>query len=635
MLKDLVKYYDKLYRENKVPPFGYNEKNISYMIDLDENGNIQDIIDIRVLEEPKEDENSNKKKQKKEPVKHGIRYRVPDDLINTSKPWPMYLFGRADYMFPNKDAKKKKKFLASAAYYEKTLKNVYDKTAIAIVKYFKNAAPVDFKAFDIDNTSKEFESAYFSFRFHGQDALNNQKLLEVWNNRKLPGPVGYSHISGKKNILRQMPQPKIFGVKGGQATGAALISRDRPSFAFNVRGGSINPNDNETPRKGSIDITWEDAFKYATALNWLLNPFNHHCKNYGKLTIVFWSEGLQNDEEIFDDFVNNTVNNSNDDSSEKPDKNLYEMFDGFTRKIKIDTDQERISEEIPFHICGFLPNSGRTLWAMDINNSLGDITENVKEHLRNMATFRRPNGVPLWKIPKLTVKDGQKIDNETNLYKQLLAAVFEKQQYPQQLVYDLIHRMTQKTAANKSEISNKNFLECKNGVQLSIEYAKYIEDEASMIKAILIRNYKKGDDIHMALNKDNPSIAYQFGRLFAAAQLDIKSKNPDDRKNMQKVKEKWLRAAVETPGKIYAEFLMSANLHNASNMRIGEIMDRIDAEKIPKRFSQEEKLQWFLGYYQEAEVYWKEVKESKEKKEAEEKAKKEKEKVKAEAETKK
>lgn len=623
MLNDLVQEYDKLFAENKVPAFGYSEKNISYMIDLDKEGNIQDIKDIRVIDKPKE-ENENEPKQKKEPKKHGKTYNVPDDLLNTSnKIWPMYLWGKLEYMFPSKDKKEYKKFKANADYHKKMLDNVYDETAAAITKYFKNAAPVDFKAFDIDTESDEFKGAYFSFSYKEKEALTNDKLLEPWNNRTLPGPIGYSQISGKRQIIRHVPQPRIQGVKGGLASGSPLIARDRPSFAFNVHGGSINPNDRTSPREGMLNIGWEDSFKYATALNWLLKPSNHHSKIFGKMTVIFWSEGYNKneydeyDEDVFNKITGNTSNNKNEDTEDKPDKKLYNVFNSITNKTKIETDN--VTEDIPFHICGFLPNAGRTLWALDINDSLSSIVESTKEHMENLRINGKINVIPLWKIPKLTVKEGQKVDNETGLYKQLLMSVIQRKPYPNQLVADLLVRTTQKTASNKNEKTNKSFLDYQSGAQLAYATKEYLADEVSLMKAILIRNYKKGDDIHMALNKENPSIAYQFGRLFAAAYLDIRSKNSEDRKNMQKVKEKWLRSAVETPGKVYAEFIMSANLHNASNKRIGEIANRIDAENIPKRFSQEEKLQWFLGYYQETEAFWQEVKDMKKNKEEKDK----------------
>ena len=578
------------------------------MIDIDLNGNINDIIDIREADEPE----PGSKKQKKEPKKHGVTYDVPDELLSVSNSiCPMYLWGKAEYIFPSKDKKQNKKFKATAAYHEKMLIKASDKAAMAITLYFKNAAHVDFKDFDIHDKDTDIKRSYFAFRVNGEETLTNPKLLEPWENREIKGPVGYSHISGRRQILRQEPQPKIKGVKGGQPSGAAIISRDRDTYPFNVHGGSINPNDNKTPLKGTINIGWIDSFEYATALNWLLNSANRHCHTFGNLTIIYWSEGFDEDRELFEEAIGdrNTKNNPED-------KKLFKLFDSIRNRPKIETDN--ITEELPYHICGFMPNSGRTLWAFDINSNLEILLENIAEHFDNMKINGKKNGVPLWKIPLLTIKEGQKINNESSLFKQLLMTIFKKQPFPQQLIADLLHRITEKAASCKNETTNSSFLDCKNGAQLAIAIKDYLADEASIIKAILIRNYKKGDDIHMALNKENPSTAYQFGRLFAAAQLDIRSKNKDDRKNMQKVKEKWLRGAVETPGKVYAEFLMSANLHNASNKRIGEILSHIDAEKIPKRFSQEEKLQWFIGYYQETEAYWQEMQELKKKQEEDE-----------------
>lgn len=67
MLNDFVKYYDALLEQGLVPRFGYCRRRVSFVIDLDKDGNINDIVDIRTLPEGAETEGelTGKKKSRK------------------------------------------------------------------------------------------------------------------------------------------------------------------------------------------------------------------------------------------------------------------------------------------------------------------------------------------------------------------------------------------------------------------------------------------------------------------------------------------------------------------------------------------------------------------------------------------
>ena len=97
----------------------------------------------------------------------------------------------------------------------------------------------------------------------------------------------------------------------------------------------------------------------------------------------------------------------------------------------------------------------------------------------------------------------------------------------------------------------------------------------------------------MELDVMKDDVAYLLGRVFAVAWLTV---DKDHRSNMDRVKERWFRAAMETPSLAYGQYLQSARLHGANEYKIAEILSRIH-EPYPERLSMKEQGLWTLGYY--------------------------------------
>lgn len=642
MLNDFVKYYDALLEQGLVPRFGYCRRRVSFVIDLDKDGNINDIVDIRTLPEGAEtvgEPTSKKKSRKKAPKSIGVLYDVPDDLISsTSNVSPTFLWGKADYMFPGR---KKGAFPLMQELHENLLSGVSGMEAEAVRRYFKNAAPVNLKDFEVSFDSDK-ENPYFMFSVEGKNLLDDVRFLAAWDARKLDGPVGYSCISGKRQVLRLVPQPRIRGVKGAQSSGCPLISRDSNTYAFNVRGGIIDTRKGmDIYRDGRSPIGWEDAFKYSTALNYLLDYNNNHCRYFGDLTVVFWSEGFKEfDGDVFDALTCSiSVDTIHDDC----------IRNAFTAvRSGVLPDDSSAVPDVPFHIVGFLPNSGRILWAFDLVDSYGNFMVNANKYASDLGIEGRKSPVPLFRIPSLTVLEGQRIDNEKNLFRDLLMCVVQGKKFPRQLIHDICHRFTIKAASSVGTVSTEDWFGKKgkpyytenvtpgremgvvkvnfsgmNEWELSRSVVRYLSNEASLIKAILVRNFGKGDVIIMGLNVNHPSVAYQLGRLLAIAQLDIRSVGPkreEDRKNMVRVKDRWFRAMSLTPRKALKELFFSMQVHEVSNIRIAEIVANINTEDIPVRFSNEQGMEFFVGYYHQYIAFFQELREKKAAKEAREAA---------------
>ena len=130
----------------------------------------------------------------------------------------------------------------------------------------------------------------------------------------------------------------------------------------------------------------------------------------------------------------------------------------------------------------------------------------------------------------------------------------------------------------------------------SLTFVRYV----SVIKAVLIKNYGREDNL-MELDAMKDDVAYLLGRVFAVAWLTV---DKDHRNNMDRVKERWFRAAMETPSLAYGQYLQSARLHGANEYKIAEILSKIHVP-YPERLSMKEQGMWTLGYYHQVAYQFK------------------------------
>ena len=231
--------------------------------------------------------------------------------------------------------------------------------------------------------------------------------------------------------------------------------------------------------------------------------------------------------------------------------------------------------EIPCHIVGLIGRSGRIQQAFNFSDSLNSMVEAAYEHmerLRIKGLGKRPS---FYGMLMMVADKGDKLDKYHMLIKDLFAAVLGKSPYPMYLYSAILEKA--KTEIIVGGIKDDSF-----------RFIQYL----SILKAVLIKNFGKGEGL-VELNQLESNTAYLLGRVFAVALVTVDANRRD---NMEKVKERWFRAAMETPSVAYGQFLQSAELYNANEFKITEIMDKIRTP-LPQRLSLEEQGMWMLGYY--------------------------------------
>lgn len=547
MICDLIRFYDKFLPEEDKIPFGYKKETISYAIDLRADGSIESIVELPCGEKER-----------------GQELICPSDgKPESSGPVPRFMWGKIKYFVRNwvdiKDPKKPEKskkvgdsfFQASKKLHEELLQDCNAESATAVKRFFEKMATAD------RNFKEEDYLAYrgknFVFRFKGKYLIHDDDLRYAWEHRAMEGEEGYSCFSGKKELIRKQVQPQFNII--GTAAGSPLIARKEDVDSFQLR-------------YPMPDISYEDTFKYSEALYYMLskrggeNNLRKYCTILGDMTVLHWAETK---EEIdFSLFFAGESDSFDDDN---------ETLNGMFKHIGLGQDFNKI--EIPCHIVGLIGRSGRIQQAFNFSDSLNSMVEAAYEHmerLRIKGLGKRPS---FYGILQMVADKGDKLDKYHTLIKDLFAAVLGKARYPMYLYSAILEKA--KTEIIVGDIKDDSF-----------RFIQYL----SILKAVLIKNFGKGEGL-VELNQLESNTAYLLGRVFAVALATVDANRRD---NMEKVKERWFRAAMETPSVAYGQFLQSAELYNANEFKITEIMDKIRTP-LPQRLSLEEQGMWMLGYY--------------------------------------
>lgn len=115
----------------------------------------------------------------------------------------------------------------------------------------------------------------------------------------------------------------------------------------------------------------------------------------------------------------------------------------------------------------------------------------------------------------------------------------------------------------------------------------------------------------MALNENNKNTGYLLGRLFAA--LEHAQGSALGNEVNATIRDRYIGAASATPAMVFPQLLRNAQHHISKanygmfeERRIGEIVDCIEsAEGFPPTLSYDDQGQFFIGYYQQKQAFYK------------------------------
>lgn len=590
MLHDLVRYYEILESEDgsSIPKRGYGTANISFALNIDDDGNLINITSCKITSGDKT---------------IARRMIVPEPVGRTCQIVPDFLFGNSSYVlgFDNKGKPDRAKecFESFKKHNISILRNAQCNEAEAVIRFLEKWNPdmaLDNPCIQ-ENLKEIYKGANFIFRHNGRDVHNAPSVKKAWmeyKNRSSGNPVLQCLVTGNLAPI-SIKHSYIKGVlkKNGQIESNGLL------VCFNKRAYE---SFNKREKKGlNAPVSEYATFAYGQALNTLLaDPANKIILGY--TTVVFWAETTVKDyPEMVSLFLNSSQLYTEDESkktvrSTLVEKVVREVLERISQGKIADIDEvykNIIDPNTRFFILGLSLNKTRVYVRYYLSNSFGSLMDKIVQHYIDLAIEKQFTSelshVPIEGILEETLsKTSDDKSVSTYLSTALMRAVLMGEDYPQSLYQTILLRIH---------------------AEHDINYCK-----AAIIKACLLRKARKNGSktdkevLTLSLNEETKNKAYRLGRLFAVLE-HVQKKAVDDIETT--IRDRYLSAACTTPASTFPTLLTRAQHHLSSISKddygsyvyfdklIGEIMKPLDVENdpLPKTLSLDEQGLFYLGFY--------------------------------------
>ncbi len=282
VLQVLNHYYDVLASdpETGISPACYSSANVSYAVNLSENGEILDLFPMF--------SNVQRGKQTKEVPRKII---VPEQIKRSGRtPPPNFLCDNAAYVFgisaknDEDPAFGPSRYKAFREFHLEMLKNAKGTPAKAVVAFLHSFKPEETKNHPviIRHFEKIMEGGNLVFKLEGSSGFihEDEEIRFIWENYRADksNEVAQCLVSGEFAPVARL-HTSLKGIKGSNSTGATLVGFNANAYeSYNKKQGQNSP------------VSEKVAFSYTTALNYLLTSQN---KFYlGDTTVVYWADNI-------------------------------------------------------------------------------------------------------------------------------------------------------------------------------------------------------------------------------------------------------------------------------------------------------------------------------------------------------
>ncbi len=541
ILKALYDYY---HRCDDMPPFGLTEKEISFIIVIDDKGKFLRVEDRRI------DDNSAQ-----------TFLVVPGFRTSGIKPYLFY--DNIEYVCGyGKDSSQK-----NDAFIEQCRKIAEKYAKFEPVVSFYNSGGLEclYKS-NLWDDMINAKGVNISFIIGGETEIiaSAKELINEFASTEDLSKICTCLITGKKSHPIEITTATK--IPGSQAT-ARLIS-------FQEKSGY----DSYGKTKGfNAPISKEGEFAYTTALRRLLGKNSKNKFYIGNRTFLFWasskSEGAQLTETNLFDFFSNTKDNPNY-GIDYMRKNFRSIYSG---EKPCDTNDR-------FYILGLAPNAARIAVVYWNETSIKDFAKIILQHFDDMEIIdshsnQRPYCGLIQMMCTVTVS-GKLSDVQPNLPETTIKSIFQGLPYPQPLYTAVLRRI-------RAELSNDMYIE-----------------RIAILKAYLNRINNNNYKLLPMLDLKYKNIGYLCGRLFAVLEYAQKRANNSTTIRGRYMSAASSNPATVFPTLLNLNIHHIEKLNNERTEiyleRLKqEIVDSLPSDGFPAHLDLNDQGRFFVGYYQQ------------------------------------
>ncbi|MCA6069973.1 MAG: type I-C CRISPR-associated protein Cas8c/Csd1 [Endomicrobium sp.] len=600
ILQALKEYY---YRKPDLPKFGFEKKEIPYIVVLDENG---EVVNLEITYEGTGEE----KRARKFLVPHSVR-RTSGIVSNLLWDNPKYALGIKTKNDDERDeqvSKMHQKFKNEI----NLLGKQEDKGLNALKLFLEKSDKEKLLQKKFAENLKvllEDENPLITFRLEGEsDIIANSKILlnsiieayrsseNIKNLKKFDkAEKTICLISGEKDIIERL-HPSIKGVWRARSSGANIVSFNSSAYcSYGKEQGNNSPSGIKA------------VFAYTTALNFLLDKKSQQKIQVGdSFTMIFWAAKKDNLENDFASFFNIPQK----DDPNKGVKTVKALLES-VKSGALSNDDSKTE----FYVLGLSPNEARIAVRFFIKDTVRGMSENIAKHFQDLEIDRpsfESEFLPLFKLLVSTAVLGESENIAPHLAGDFMMSVLKGLPYPETILQAVINRI--KAQDYKYKAKNRKAEKAKSEWVISHE-------RVALIKAYLnrlSRKTQKEEEITVSLNKENTNQGYVLGRLFAT--LEKLQGEAQEKPNSTIMR--YYGTASSSPVAVFST-LMRLHQHHLNKLSkekagravyfeklIGEIQDKIDNSKgYPSYLSLTEQGMFSVGYYQQRQDFFKPKKE--------------------------
>jgi len=567
ILQALNDYYERMVSEDStvLAPFGFEAKELPFIIELSERGELIQIEDTR--------EGAGKKKQAKS-------FLVPKGVKKTSGVVANLLWDNAEYVLgidtkgkPDRVKNQHQAFIKKIESLPQEVK--LDKGIQSVLRFFERLDIIELEALPV--WSELQTNPNLGFRLQGDTALVTArsplvKIIEEQAEQTTDASnLSSCLITGDKRKIARL-HSAIKGVWGAQTSGANVVSFNLDAFDSYGKSRGENAPIGERP-----------AFAYTTALNHLLRKNSPQRIQVGDASTIFWADKPT-------DLETQIVDIFGEPPKDNPDRNTNAVKALFKA-----VDFGRYADDLEktrFYILGLAPNAARISIRFQQVSTVMEVSRRIRRHFDDISiehSDKQLPYLPLFRLLVSTAAQGKADSIPPNLAGEVMRSILAETPYPQTLLSAAVRRIR---------------------AEHEISYPR-----AAIIKACINRKTRHSnpdivEELKMSLDKDNTNTGYRLGRLFAVLEKTQEEANPGINAT---IRDRYYGAASSTPVSVFSTLLKLKNHHlskidnkgRVTNLEklYGSILDSID--DFPAVLSLEDQGRFAIGYYHQRQDFFK------------------------------
>ena len=572
ILQALNEYYDR--KEQDLPPFGFEEKAIPFIIVIDKSGQFVNLEANSELEDGK-------------PVVRPLR--VPRATGRSGAKsyetayclWDHYGYVAEQPKLAKPDAEPTTKAIDDAhkqhqsfvREVERISNELPDDVGVQAVRRFihSNEQIVQLKSHDNWQECLKIKGCNLSFRLAGAEeqlVCQSPQVIDWVKSQPLPKAdiqQGFCLITGEASDIVRL-HDAVSGVNQKPAPLAAINDKAYESFGKD---------------KGfNFPVSAQAVFKYATALNHLLRKASSNKFRIIDTSYVCWADKPNRLEQDMSFFLSTA--DDDPDAMAGAVKALFNSIHSGAYQESDGTDR--------FYVLGLSPNSARIVVRYWRTGTIAEFAEKLARwfkdiELQGVEHYGYPSLKKLLRATALQFKD----DNiSPNLPGEVIRAILSGERLPETLVQAVLRRI-------RAETGNVNY------------------PRACLIKAYLNRKYQFSPttkkELSVSLDKQENRTGYCLGRLFAVLEKLQQDAQPGINAT---IRDRYYNSASTTPKAVFGT-LMRLSTHHLKKLenpswrvnaekRIGEVTALIG--EFPAHLNLENQGLFALGYYHQKQDFY-------------------------------